>query len=77
MIEHHGDKADLVCNECGTNFGTLAADAAEKTLIDMSLQQGLATEMCQHCRQVNLFPGFDKMLAYTCRHCGQGVKVER
>jgi uncharacterized protein (DUF983 family) len=29
--------------------------------------------MCPHCGSVNLFPGFSKILAFTCQHCGNAV----
>jgi hypothetical protein len=35
----------------------------------------VATEMCPHCGDVNLFPGFTEMQAYTCRKCGKFVRL--
>ena len=29
-----------------------------------------------HCGLLNLFPGWSVIMAYVCRHCGQGVSVE-
>jgi uncharacterized protein (DUF983 family) len=31
--------------------------------------------MCPHCGSVNLFPGFSKMLAFTCLQCGKAICV--
>jgi hypothetical protein len=28
---------------------------------------------CPHCGELNVFPGLDPIIAYACRHCGQGV----
>lgn len=70
-----GSDADLVCNECGTVMRTVPAAEADKVLLAMSLEQGLATEVCPYCRQVNLIPGFSEMIAFTCRYCGRVVNV--
>jgi uncharacterized protein (DUF983 family) len=35
-----------------------------------------AREKCPHCGHENVFPGFDKMVAYTCGGCGRAVNVE-
>ena len=68
-----GDQADIVCNECGTVLRTVPAANGEQTLTEMEITLEVATEMCPHCGSVNLFPGFSKMLAFTCRQCGKAV----
>jgi hypothetical protein len=68
-----GDQALIVCNEC--NFIVRAVPAAElrKTLAEMELTLEMCTEMCPHCRSVNVLPGFSKVTAFTCKHCGEAV----
>jgi uncharacterized protein (DUF983 family) len=41
----------------------------------MELTLELCSEMCPHCKAVNIFPGFSEMMAYTCRECGQAVSA--
>jgi len=41
----------------------------------MQLALDIATAKCSRCGAVNLFPGFSKMLAFTCKECGQAVML--
>ena len=68
-----GDQADIVCNECGTVLRTVPAANVGQTLTELEITLEVASEMCPHCGSVNLFPGFSKMLAFTCRQCGKAV----
>jgi hypothetical protein len=71
----HGDHADIVCNECGAVVRTVPAAELLRTLTEMELTLDVAGEICPHCRKVNLFPGFSRMLAFTCSECGRAVDV--
>jgi uncharacterized protein (DUF983 family) len=73
----HGEQADLRCNECGVAIARVSAAEAEPTLLRMALSGGICSETCPHCGELNPFPGFKSMEAYTCRHCGQGVVIQR
>ena len=33
------------------------------------------SEMCPKCRRVNLFPGFSRILFYTCQGCGEAITL--
>ena len=68
-----GDQADIVCNECGTVLRTVPAANVGQTITELEITLDVASEMCPHCGSVNLFPGFSKMLAFTCRQCGKAV----
>jgi uncharacterized protein (DUF983 family) len=35
----------------------------------------MCSETCPNCGEVNVFPGFSAMEAFTCRSCGEGVQV--
>jgi DNA-directed RNA polymerase subunit RPC12/RpoP len=70
-------QADIACNDCGFVLESVPASDVRRTLDELQLKLAVASEMCPHCGSVNLFPGFDRMLAYTCRQCGKGVKLER
>jgi hypothetical protein len=70
-------QAEIKCNECGKVLRTVPASAAEATLTEMELSLAVASELCPHCGSVNLFPGFSKMLAFTCQNCGRGVGSKR
>ncbi len=45
------------------------------TFAEMELTLDVCSEMCPSCRSVNLFPGFSAMMAYTCQHCGEVVRI--
>src|SRR5260370_40798094 len=66
-----GSNVVLQCNECGAVVGVIQIDIL-KGLLGLDC----ATDACPHCGEVNTFPGFERMSAYTCKHCGKGVKVE-
>ena len=68
-----GEQADIVCNECGTVLRTVPAANVGQTLTELEITLDVASEMCPHCGSVNLFPGFSRMLAFTCRQCGKAV----
>ena len=68
-----GDQADIVCNECGTVLRTVPAANVGQTLTELEITLDVASAMCPHCGLVNLFPGFSKMLAFTCQQCGKAV----
>jgi len=73
----HGEQTDLVCNECAVVIATVPAAEAAPTLLRMALSGGVSSETCPHCGELNTFAGFTSMEAYTCRHCGIGVVIQR
>jgi hypothetical protein len=68
---------DLMCNECGAVIASVPAGEAEQTLLRMAMSGGVCSETCPLCGELNVFPGWTAMEAFTCRFCGNGVKVER
>jgi hypothetical protein len=70
-----GDQADLVRNDCGAVTHILPGDEVEATVLRMAMAGGMCSETCPHCGEVNTFPGWTSIDAYTCRHCGEGVVV--
>ena len=71
-----GDQVDIVCNECDAVLRTVPVAEIRRTLDEMELSLDVASELCPECGSVNLFPGFSRMLAFRCRECGEGVKIE-
>ena len=65
-------KATFLCNECLTPISELDF----QRILHETSEQSQATAACPHCGQVNMFPLFSKILAYTCDYCGQGVGLE-
>jgi hypothetical protein len=62
---------EFVCNTCHSillTFQRLGTQSAEA-----KPARPILTARCPHCRELNIFPGFDKIFAYVCQHCGQGV----
>ena len=51
----------------------LYGEEVNRTLDDMKLSLEMCTGMCPHCGNVNIFPGFTEMIAYTCQECGRAV----
>jgi hypothetical protein len=76
LPEPHGELTDLVCNDCGAVVATVLKDQENERLAEMAINS-FCSETCPHCGALNIFGGFDAMLAYICRHCGEGVQVER
>jgi hypothetical protein len=69
-------------DECGAVVSTVPPHEVEPTLLRMATSGGFCSEMCPHCADLNTFPGFNSpgfnsMPAYTCRECGEPVRVER
>jgi DNA-directed RNA polymerase subunit RPC12/RpoP len=71
-----GDAA-ITCNECGFVVKTVTVYQLQKALDEMQLKVDVASAQCPECGQVNLFPGFSQMMAYTCRYCGKAIRVEQ
>jgi hypothetical protein len=46
---------------------TVLAANVGQMLAELEITLEVASEMCSHCGSVNLFPGFSRMLAFTCR----------
>ena len=55
---------------------TVSTSDIKRVLDEMKLSLDVASEICQKCGAANLFPGFSRMLAFTCKECGEGVKVD-
>ena len=68
-----GDWADIVCNECDAVIRRVSTAGLQNTFDEMELTLDVASEICPHCGAVNLFSGFSRMLAFTCRQCGKAV----
>jgi hypothetical protein len=72
-----GDEAEIMCNECGALVRTVPTADLERTLTEMELTLDFCTEACPHCEKVNVFPGSSRMMAYTCRNCGEIVEAPK
>jgi hypothetical protein len=71
-----GDQAEITCNECGAVVRTVPTADLQRTYDEVELSlESLATEMCPFCGNVNVFPGWSSMMAYTCRGCGKAVRT--
>lgn len=46
-----------------------------QALNEMEASLEIAGEKCPRCGKVNLFPGFSQMEVYTCRECGELVRL--
>ena len=71
----NGGIAELRCNECGVVLRTIPAAEVDNAMLELS-SGDICSATCPHCGMPNIFPGFSSMLAYRCRHCGEGVEVE-
>ena len=75
LPEVNGNTALLTCNDCGAVIRTVPASEAEQTLAQMASGE-ICSATCPICGELNIFQGFSAMLAYTCRHCGEGIEVQ-
>lgn len=76
-IRREGDYlASVVCNECNAILQTVAAGDLRRTLDEMELTLDVAAAKCPHCGAVNLLSGFSKVLVFTCRECGDVVRLD-
>jgi hypothetical protein len=71
----NGEQAEITCNDCGLILKSVPAADVRRTLDEMQLTLAVASEICPHCGSVNLFPGFDRMFAFTCRSCGKVARL--
>jgi hypothetical protein len=46
-----------------------------RILTELELTLDFSTEMCPHCGKVNVISGFSELMAYTCRECGEVVRL--
>ena len=69
------DQADIVCDECAAILRTVPVADIRTTFDEMEASLDVASEKCPHCGEVNLCPGFSRMLAFVCRECGEGVSL--
>jgi hypothetical protein len=72
---YRGSQADLVCNECGLFFQTVAANEVAARLAQLAPELEICNATCPHCGSHNVFTGFSSMIAFRCRHCGRGVVI--
>lgn len=72
-----GDVAGLICNECNAVIQTVPVAKADEVLLKMSMALGVCSEVCPVCGELNTFTGSTSMEANTCRHCGNGIVVNR
>jgi uncharacterized protein (DUF983 family) len=70
-----GDEADITCGECGAIIRTIRAGDVEGVLTEMELSLDVLSEQCPHCKGVNVISGFSGLLVYTCRNCGEVVRL--
>ena len=62
---------EFVCNTCHSilmTFQRLGTQSEEE-----KPARPITSSRCPHCGELNIFPGFDAILAYVCQHCGEGV----
>ena len=52
-----------------------SGEEVNRTLGDMELSLEICTGLCPHCGNVNIFAGFEEMIAYTCQECGRAVET--
>jgi RNase P subunit RPR2 len=65
----------MVCNECNAVLRRVPAADLQRTFDEMELTLDVASEICPHCGAINLFPGFSAMRAFTCKKCGELVRL--
>jgi hypothetical protein len=69
------NRAYIVCNECGAVVQTVPVADLQRTLDQMELTLEVASAECPQCGAVNLLPGFSRVAVFTCKQCGEVVKL--
>jgi Zn finger protein HypA/HybF involved in hydrogenase expression len=69
------DQGRVECNECGEVLRRAPPAELRAILHQMELSLDLLTALCPHCRAVNLFAGFEQIIAFVCKECGRGVEL--
>ena len=62
---------EFVCNTCHSillTFQRLGTQSAKD-----KPARPILTARCPHCSELNIFPEFEEIFAYVCKHCGQTV----
>ena len=67
---------DLMCNECGAVLSTVPVADAQPTLLRLAMAEGVCSETCPHCGELNVFPGWSAMIAFHCRCSGSAETGE-
>jgi hypothetical protein len=70
-----GDQVGIVCGEWGALRRTVPTDDLEQTLTELELTLDIVSEICPHCGKANVMSGFSVIMAYTCRECGEVVRL--
>jgi hypothetical protein len=70
-----GQQGYIECNDCEVVVRTLPAADLKQALNEMEASLEVASEKCLSCGKVNLSPGFSQMEVYTCRGCGELVRL--
>jgi hypothetical protein len=76
LCEVQSDKALLMCNDCGTVIHIVPTSEADETLTN-SPSDEISLDQCPFCLEMNILQGLPQVFAYTCRHCGDLIEVER
>ena len=67
----NGDLAHIECNECGQVLRRVRAAYLEKTFAEMESSLDVDSAVCPYCGTENSFPGFSRVQAFICQHCGR------
>jgi hypothetical protein len=70
-----GEYGLIGCNECDAVVRAVLSKDLQGTLTEMELSLDTCSEMCPRCKAVNLIVGFSEVRAYTCRSCGEVVRL--
>ena len=70
-----GEIAVISCDECGAVVRTVPSSDLQHTLDEIESTVDLAVERCQHCRAVNLIPGFERVVWFVGDRCGKANVV--
>jgi hypothetical protein len=75
IVHVTGDRADIVCNECGAVIRTVQVGEVQAVMSEMAQTDVISSARCTHCGALNTFPGMSSVEAFICSECGEGVDV--
>lgn len=76
VLENDRGVAEIICNACDAIVKTVPVADVQRTIREMEFSLEMCNPVCPHCGKENLITGFSEMFIFTCRHCGEVVKVD-
>ena len=75
FVEVKGERASIMCNECGAVIRTVSVEEVRTVMLGMAKTDVICSATCIHCGALNMFPGISAIDVFVCSECGEGVVI--